>query len=56
MGYAKYVNAERTSAKSVSVVPAPITFDTGLGMLPMLSPATKGARRVEIAKQAQDIV
>ena len=56
MGYAKYVNAERTSAESVPVVPALITFDTGLGMLPMLSPATKGARGVEIAKQAQDIV
>ena len=56
MGYAKYVNAERTSAESVPVVPTPITFDTGLGMLPMLSPATKGARGVEITKQAQDIV
>jgi hypothetical protein len=57
IGYANYVDAERKSAEgSPRETPAPVNFEKGPGDLPVLPAALKGARGVELAKQAQEIV
>jgi hypothetical protein len=57
IGYANYVGDERKGTESTAREPtAPVNFEKGPGELPLLPAALKGARGVELAKQAQEIV
>jgi hypothetical protein len=56
IGYADYVTTERQVEGDPEPRPAPVTLNSGEGLLPLLPPPVNGVRGTEIAKHAQEII
>jgi hypothetical protein len=50
------VEEQRKETDDGAAIPAPVNFEPGPGLLPLLPVPVKGPRGTELAKQAQEIV